>query len=342
MIKMAASIDIHSARKNLSEVLGDSMKIYLHNLKSWFKQQISKEEFDLEARKLLTNDAVHLHNEFLLAVISRCQTKVIPMSKDPSRPLMTSSYGKLQKKAKLKRKIPGGRSNLQQRFVPANPLANIPKVPTPLVEDMQHTLGFTSRDNLLPDSQMIHGRILVCALESDLHDIASGTVKLVIQACEIQLKNIMSLVLAKKVGYKLREKQFRFAMGSEVKNPYLRQAAMVDDSCTESEATCVSLGGSHAPSLKPSLDIGEGTAAHQVSTVTVPPQSNGQITLFDLLETLLLYRSSIPCHAVYAPAVERAIHKLWHPSQEELDQDSIHKQQLFLKQSLNNQDSYFT
>ena len=43
----------------------------------------------------------------------------------------------------------------------------------------------------------------------------------------------MSLVLAKKVGYKLRENKFRFAMGSEVKNPYLRQAAMVDDSCTE-------------------------------------------------------------------------------------------------------------
>ena len=35
------------------------------------------------------------------------------VSKDPTRPLITSSYGKLQKKGKLKRKIPGGRSNLQ-------------------------------------------------------------------------------------------------------------------------------------------------------------------------------------------------------------------------------------
>ena len=55
-----------------------------------------------------------------------------------------------------------------------------------------------------------------------------------------------------------------------------------------SEATCVSIGGAHTPSLKPSLDVGEGIAAHQVSTVTVPPQSSGQITLFDLLETLLV------------------------------------------------------
>ena len=37
---------------------------------------------------------------------------------------------------------------------------------------------------------MIHGRILVCALESDLHDIAPGTVKLVVQACEVSIKNI--------------------------------------------------------------------------------------------------------------------------------------------------------
>ena len=45
-----------------------------------------------------------------------------------------------------------------------------------------------------------------------------------------------------------------------------------------------------------------------------------------------LYRSSIASHTVYAPAVERVIHKLWHPSREEINQELIHHQEVTIKQ----------
>ena len=58
--------ELEAAKKNLSEALGDNVKQYWANLKLWFKQKISKEEFDLEAHRLLTQDNVHSHNDFLL------------------------------------------------------------------------------------------------------------------------------------------------------------------------------------------------------------------------------------------------------------------------------------
>lgn len=68
--------ELEAAKKNLSEALGDNVKQYWANLKLWFKQKISKEEFDLEAHRLLTQDNVHSHNDFLLAILTRCQILV--------------------------------------------------------------------------------------------------------------------------------------------------------------------------------------------------------------------------------------------------------------------------
>ncbi|XP_065410755.1 transcriptional adapter 1 isoform X1 [Chrysemys picta bellii] len=68
--------ELEVAKKNLSEALGENVKQYWANLKLWFKQKISKEEFDLEARRLLTQDNVHSHNDFLLAILTRCQILV--------------------------------------------------------------------------------------------------------------------------------------------------------------------------------------------------------------------------------------------------------------------------
>ena len=40
--------------------------------------QIAKEDFDTKARGLLGDDNVHLHNEFLFAILVKCQTGLQP------------------------------------------------------------------------------------------------------------------------------------------------------------------------------------------------------------------------------------------------------------------------
>lgn len=46
---------------------------------------------------------------------------------------------------------------------------------------------------------------------------------------QIQLKRILSAVAEKRSGFKLREKRFKFAVGCDVKNPYIRQATLMPD-----------------------------------------------------------------------------------------------------------------
>jgi transcriptional adapter 1 len=72
---MTATIELNSARRKLQATLGeDRAKDYFFHLKQWFRRRLTKEEFDAEARKLLPASESHLHNEFLLAVLNKCQT----------------------------------------------------------------------------------------------------------------------------------------------------------------------------------------------------------------------------------------------------------------------------
>ncbi|KAL5011598.1 hypothetical protein ScPMuIL_010149 [Solemya velum] len=332
---MASVCDLNVAKKNLSDALGDNMKIYLQNLKSWFKQKISKEDFDLEARKLLQSDAVSLHNEFLLAIIVKCQSlsgSLVP--KETSGSSQTLSQVKRLKYAKvMKKKSQVARSNFQQRFVPAPPLDYAPEAMYRGSEE----LVFACRELTLPDVFMVHGRMLVSAWEFGLEDVADGAVKIVMQSVEYQLKQIISLVLALRGGYQLREKKFRFAMGSEVTSPYLRHSSTAQDSRQESEATTVIQTGNHIPNLHLPMDAGSAAAAEALATSSRPHTFKGPVNLSSLLQALQLYRSVIPSHSVYAPAVERIVHKLWHPSNEDLEQELIHEQEMSMKQEISQQ-----
>ena len=73
-----ATIELSSTRKKLFELLGDSQTAYIEHMKNWFRKKNSKEEFDAAARKLLSPDAVHLHNQFLLAVWMPCKFRYSP------------------------------------------------------------------------------------------------------------------------------------------------------------------------------------------------------------------------------------------------------------------------
>ncbi|CAC5406895.1 TADA1 [Mytilus coruscus] len=328
---MSGSLDLSSARKQLQDSLGDDMTAYLQNLKLWFKQKISKEDFDLEARKLLTESTVHLHNEFLLAIMSRCQslsTSLVPRESSVSG--RVSDQSRIKQKSKLRRKSTSSRSTLQ-KFVPSNPVNFAPQASYKGGEE----INFATRELAVPDISMVQGRMLVCAWETGLEDVSDTAVKLIMQAIENQLKNIISQALSKRNGYKLREKKFKYAMGTQVLNPYLRHTSQIDDTSTESEATSITANAQHIPSRKPPFDVGSAQAAEQLSSAQFPA-SKGPVTLYELLETLQLYRCSIASHSVYAPAIERVIHKLWHPSREEINQDHIHQQEVTIKQ-LHNQ-----
>lgn len=80
------------AKRNLFESLGDNFKKYLFKiykahdfyafiflssylqlLRTWFRNNLTKDEFDFEARKLFNDKTIKKHNAFLLALFTRCQ-----------------------------------------------------------------------------------------------------------------------------------------------------------------------------------------------------------------------------------------------------------------------------
>ena len=69
------STEVNSSREKLFAVLGEHLAEYLEHLNSWFSRKSSKEQFDAEAIKLLTVGHIPLHNEFLLAILSKCQSQ---------------------------------------------------------------------------------------------------------------------------------------------------------------------------------------------------------------------------------------------------------------------------
>lgn len=70
--KMAGDT-LNITRRKLNEVLGEKSTKYFNHMKQWFRMKLTKEEFDTEARALLSSDQVHYHNEFLLALLNKVE-----------------------------------------------------------------------------------------------------------------------------------------------------------------------------------------------------------------------------------------------------------------------------
>jgi len=58
--------------------------------------------------------------------------------------------------------------------------------------------------------------------------------------------------------------------------------------------------------------------------------------LFWFVGCLQVYKSALPSHTVYTLNMERILNRLTHPSHEELEHDEIYRQELNLKQGINN------
>ena len=202
---MTATIELTSARRKLCAALGEKQKEYFSHMKSWFRKRISKEEFDIEARKLIPAENSHLHNEFFLAILNKCQTLALA-SFQPSISLasksnssetsyLQSSQGRLIKgeipskmtcvdpsSILIPRKYEGDERlkigsynkqknknmNFEYRFQ-AQPVysfvqdideihANVETLP-------EQNNMIAQREPTIPDSALIHGRLLMAAWE---------------------------------------------------------------------------------------------------------------------------------------------------------------------------------
>lgn len=64
--------ELSTAKEKLSVELGEEqMQTYMSNLVKWFRRAYTKNEFGAETRKLLQSEKMHLHNDFMLAILNK-------------------------------------------------------------------------------------------------------------------------------------------------------------------------------------------------------------------------------------------------------------------------------
>ncbi|XP_066180919.1 transcriptional adapter 1 isoform X1 [Sylvia atricapilla] len=302
--------ELEAAKKSLSEALGENVKQYWANLKLWFKQKISKEEFDLEARRLLTQD-----NEGA-----------------GSLPWPGGSATK-PGKPKGKKKISSVRQKFDHRFQPQNPLSGAQQF---VAKDPQEDddLKLCSHTMMLPTRGQLEGRMIVTAYEHGLDNVTEEAVTAVVYAVENHLKDILTSVISRRKAYRLRDGHFKYAFGSNVNpQPYLKNSVVAYNNLVECPPSSATPSAGLAP--PPAPDDAEQQAALLLAcSGDTLPASLPPVNMYDLFEALQVHKEVIPAHTVYALNIERIVMKLWHPNPEELQQDKIHRQRLATKEGL--------
>ncbi|XP_028666559.1 transcriptional adapter 1 [Erpetoichthys calabaricus] len=329
----AYTSELEMAKKNLCEALGDNSKQYWANLKLWFKQKISKEEFDIEARRFLTQENVHFHNDFLLAILTRCQIMVAVPDSSGSMSWPANSTSK-PGKSKGKKRFSSVRQKFDHRFQPQSALCAGPPLgrKEPPMED--DDVRLSAHTLLLPTRGQLEARMMVTAFELGLGNVADDAVSTLVCAVEYHLKDILMAVFSRRRAYRLRDGQFQYAFGSGVTpQPYLKNSVAAYSSISDGPLSGVSLPAGLTPQLLPDEAEQQAALLLACSGDRLPP-SLPPVTMLDLLEALQIHREAIPSHTVYALNIERILARLWHPGHDELEQDVTHQQRLAAKEGM--------
>ena len=188
---------VDKARKELLEALGDKATKYWELLKLWYKRKISKDDFDLKAKSILGEEGVQLHNEFLFAILVKCQSssssELSVGELRPDRDLVASTKsanesGKAQKRARL-----DGSAGLATDLTPYGVLDDfsyvIPTIATVVCgsKDLDQLL-LCSHELLLPDLPTLHMRMLLIAWEAGLEGVSEESAQYMLTAIEVRMQ----------------------------------------------------------------------------------------------------------------------------------------------------------
>lgn len=274
--------DLDIAKKRLAETLKDGAPKYWELMRNWCKRKIAKEEFDTKARVLLGDGNIQLHNEFLFAILVKCQLGIHTDSRmtwGTSHMPRTPGRSKQMNLEMLPAAMPYGAMDTFQYHTPLS--AQLPG------RDLD-TILLCSHEMLLPDHSTLHTRMLLGAWECGLEGVTEEAARLLDLALQCYLKNVITTCIAQCNSWRLKEGCFRHAFGKGV------------------------VSGS------------QGGRSHDVTEMELEGRSmqsySVPITLFHVRDALLMNRSSLPVHTIYACNMERILGGMWHPSQEEEEQ----------------------
>ncbi|XP_055617199.1 transcriptional adapter 1-like [Toxorhynchites rutilus septentrionalis] len=289
-----------TAKQALMYALGEKWTVYLANMKLWFRKKSSKEEFDLECRKLFSSDQMHLHNKFLLAILNKIDAVSPPQSVSYGA---ESTHGKSSGSSK-KRKRSSKSSSDRATFEPATVHDFIPKELLDYEQVASQsatipTIRYAVQELFLPDNGLVLGRLLVGAWENGLLNVEENAVDLIVQSVQVLLKNVLMAVITRRKHFRSTANgTFAYDVGCPLPHPFIRNTVTktkVDDEPMELDKEMTTL-----TYLKPPA----GDSMFLASCEEPYANQFKKISVYDVYKTLL-NRHIIPSHSVYSMNMER-------------------------------------
>ncbi|XP_017860111.1 PREDICTED: transcriptional adapter 1-like isoform X1 [Drosophila arizonae] len=241
-------------KEALAVALGDNWERYRTNMKNWFRNRWTKEEFDCECRKIMTPDKLHLHNQFLLALLNKIDAFAAPETIATLQPTCTSSSrsgsgtagSSSSRKRKRSSRTFADRINFELcdmlEFVKEDNMQLIRPPTLAGDQGMQQqqqlpTQRYCAQELFLPDAGFIMGRFLIGAWEIGLISVEDSVAEYVAMAVQVLLKDLIASIIKKRKHYKTTgEGNFFYDVGAQLRDPSLRNTVTrqkVDDTPLE-------------------------------------------------------------------------------------------------------------
>ncbi|XP_063823867.1 transcriptional adapter 1-like [Ostrinia nubilalis] len=301
-----SSESLNLARRKLNEALGEKSTKYFNHMKQWFRMKLTKEEFDLEARALLSVDQVHYHNEFLLALLNKVEglaetSLTIAQEK-------ASSHNRNSRRHKRT-----SRTSEKSNFETVDFLDYLPPNSPPGAGS--DGVKYATQEIFLPDHALVVGRFMLAAWELGLEGADDDAADIMVVAVQNFLKNVITGIVTQRKGYKTRNKHFIYDVGGDVPNMWLRNSSKLYDPQFEGRVNVEDGADGLAPRCPPTIDEVEHSAAMEIACSLPNTEPNDdRLTINEFYTTLQTHRNIIACHSVYAANMERLALMLNHPS----------------------------
>ncbi|CAG9769407.1 unnamed protein product [Ceutorhynchus assimilis] len=201
------ALELNEARKKLEAVLSEPLRTqYFAHLRQWFifNPTLTKETFDEKVNQLFqTREQRICHQYFLLALLkkSQCISRIKQVNKGVFEPADYVDYVQARK---------------PNRPLPSN-----------------YTYPRLASELFTPYSGFITCRINIAAWECGMEGADADVTQLIAHACQTFLKNIITAMITKAKGYKIRENKFQYGFNMPIPDPNIRNSNNIIDETVE-------------------------------------------------------------------------------------------------------------
>ncbi|CAH1961960.1 unnamed protein product [Acanthoscelides obtectus] len=236
-------LDLNEARKNLDEVLSDDLR---------------KEYFAL-LRKWLSFTSNMDNDEFNEAV------KKILVTNEQIQCHNKYMYYILYK----------------VNSIPSPTTTSMPSSSMPV--NVDYEIRSAAAELFVPDSGFMTSRISVAAWMNGMEAADPACTDLLLHACQVFIKNIITAMISKKKGYKIRERKLQYGFNQPIPDPLLRNYNSLEDYSQENKVEVEEDCDYFKPMCKLSLERAEQQMAFAYTC------AGGKTSSDNLLTTKLFY-----------------------------------------------------